>query len=107
MKLLTTRRIKMKNKHKFLSAMAIIATSVTTANTAEAHIKAKEGQEKCYGVVKAGKNACGSADGKHMCAGLAKADKDPNEWIILPEGLCEKLTGGSTEPAFKKEDKKG
>ena len=96
----------MDKKTKFLSAMAIIATSMTTANTAEAHLKAKEGQEKCYGVVKAGKNDCGSADGKHGCAGLAKVDKNPNEWTILPEGLCEKLTGGSIEPAFKKEEKK-
>jgi len=96
----------MDNKKKFLSAMAIIAASVTATNNAEAHIKAKEGQEKCYGVVKAGKNDCGSADGKHACAGMAKTDKDPNEWTILPEGLCEKLTGGSLKPAFKKEDKK-
>ena len=94
----------MDNKKKFLSAIAIVAAGISASN-ADAHIKAKKGQEKCYGVVKAGKNACGSADGKHACAGMAKVDKDPNEWIVLPEGLCEKLVGGSTEPAFKKEDK--
>jgi len=52
-------------------------------------------KEKCFGVVKAGKNLCGSGDGSHGCAGMAKVDADPNEWIYVPEGLCEKLTGGS------------
>jgi uncharacterized membrane protein len=91
------------SKTKFLSAMAIVAASVTATNNAEAHIKAKAGQEKCYGVVKAAKNDCGSADGKHACAGMAKTDNDPNEWIILPEGICEKLAGGMTEPKSKEE----
>lgn len=48
--------------------------------------------EKCMGVVKAGKNDCGTS--KHACAGHATVDKDPEEWIALPKGLCEKLVGG-------------
>lgn len=48
--------------------------------------------EKCAGIVKAGKNDCG-ANG-HSCAGQAKKDNDPNEWIAVPKGTCEKIAGG-------------
>lgn len=50
--------------------------------------------EKCYGVAKAGKNDCATA--KHGCATEAKKDRDPQEWISVPKGTCEKIAGGST-----------
>lgn len=53
---------------------------------------AKPAMEKCAGIVKAGMNDCG-ANG-HACAGQAKADNDPNEWIKVPAGSCEKIAGG-------------
>lgn len=62
----------------------------------------KDGMEKCYGVVKAGKNGCGSADGAHGCAGQATVDGSGVEWIALPKGTCEKLVGGSVEPIMEK-----
>ncbi len=52
--------------------------------------------EKCYGVAKAGKNDCATA--KHGCATEAKKDRDPQEWITVPKGTCEKIAGGSTTP---------
>ncbi|NJN47971.1 MAG: DUF2282 domain-containing protein, partial [Candidatus Competibacteraceae bacterium] len=58
-------------------------------------VAAEEGKEKCYGVVKAGKNDCGAPG--HSCAGQATADSDPNEWVYLPTGTCDKIAGGSTE----------
>jgi uncharacterized membrane protein len=61
--------------------------------------------EKCYGVVKAGKNDCGTA--KHACAGVAKGDNTADEWLFMPKGLCDKIVGASTKaPAAAKEDKK-
>ena len=30
---------------------------------------------------------------------MAKVDHDPNEWIKMPEGLCDKIVGGSTTAA--------
>lgn len=48
--------------------------------------------EKCAGVAKAKKNDCG-ANG-HPCAGKAKKDNDPNEWIYTPAGVCDKIPGG-------------
>lgn len=62
----------------------------------EAHAKAKK--EKCYGVVKAGNNDCGNAAKTHSCAGQSTVDNDPGEWLALPAGICDKLTGGSTTP---------
>ena len=47
---------------------------------------------KCAGIAKKGKNDCG-ANG-HSCAGHAKVDNDPNEWVYVPQGVCEKIAGG-------------
>lgn len=60
--------------------------------------------EKCYGVVKAGKNGCGSADKAHGCAGQATVDGSGVEWIALPKGTCEKLAHGSLTPVFPEAD---
>jgi uncharacterized membrane protein len=62
-------------------------------------VAAKAGFEKCAGIVKAGMNDCGTS--KHSCAGQAKADGDPEEWIYVPEGTCEKIVGASLKSAAK------
>jgi uncharacterized membrane protein len=49
--------------------------------------------EKCYGVVKAGKNDC--AGPAHACAGQSKVDSGGKEFVALPKGTCTRLTGGS------------
>lgn len=59
-------------------------------------------REMCYGVVKAGKNDCASADGKHACAGQTAADGDPSAFVYTPQGLCDRLAGGSLTPPEKK-----
>ncbi len=51
----------------------------------------KEGYDKCAGIVKAGANGCGTAT--HGCAGQAKKNADPAEWIYLPRGTCDKIVG--------------
>ena len=51
--------------------------------------------EKCYGIVKAGQNECQSATGS--CAGSATEDGMPSAFIVLPDGICEKIVGGSLE----------
>lgn len=87
-----------KNMNKIIAG-AFAASLVATATSAPAFAGDKEGKEKCYGVVKAGKNMCGSADGKHSCMGHATEDGNANEWIYLPTGVCEKLVGGSLTAA--------
>lgn len=72
-----------------LSAMTAALAGMTHAGEAQAAEK-----EKCYGVAKAGKNDCGAKG--HSCAGQAAKDGDPEEWVFVPKGLCDKLVGGST-----------
>ena len=52
--------------------------------------------EKCYGVVKAGKNDCQTTT--HSCAGSSKQDAAHDSWVYVPTGTCDKLVGGSLEP---------
>jgi uncharacterized membrane protein len=51
--------------------------------------------EKCYGVVKAGKNDCQT--NTSACAGTSTADHQGDAWVYVPKGLCEKIVGGSLE----------
>ena len=89
----------MSKKSKVLKSLSVITTaaaiSVTTSQVANAD---KNEKEKCYGIVKAGQNDCASSDGAHLCHGGAKADSLGTEWILLPKGLCERITNGSTKP---------
>ena len=56
-------------------------------------LAAKEGMEKCGGIVKAGQNDCGTS--KHSCAAQATKDGAKDEWVYVPAGTCEKIVGGS------------
>jgi len=56
--------------------------------------------EKCYGIVRAGMNDC-AANG-HACAGQAAQDRDPNEWLTVPNGTCKRIADGGV-----KKDKSG
>lgn len=51
--------------------------------------------EKCYGVAKAGKNDCQTANSS--CAGTSRRDAQDDAWVYLPSGSCEKLVGGSAQ----------
>jgi uncharacterized membrane protein len=73
------------------SAVAgLIAFGLATAGSTA--LAAKEGMEKCAGIVKAGKNDCGTAS--HSCAGQAAKNSAPDEWVYVPAGTCEKIVGG-------------
>ncbi|MGA8158652.1 MAG: DUF2282 domain-containing protein [Rhodoplanes sp.] len=52
--------------------------------------------EKCYGIVKSGKNDCATATSS--CAGTAKRDNQPDAWVYVPTGTCDKIVGGSAQP---------
>lgn len=93
----------MSNTKKILISAAIMAisTSASTSAFAQDETKAEAPaakKEKCYGIVKAGKNDCAASDGTHSCAGLAKNDGDGKEWVLLPSGTCERILGGLNAP---------
>ena len=48
--------------------------------------------EKCYGVSKAGQNDCQTDNSS--CAGTSKKDNQPDAWIAVPKGTCQKIVGG-------------
>jgi len=78
---------------QILSATAMAAVMAVAASSAyAADMPMKESMEKCYGVVKAGKNDCKS--NAHSCAGHAANSGDADEFIMVPQGLCEKLASG-------------
>ncbi|MGD8430300.1 MAG: DUF2282 domain-containing protein [Ectothiorhodospiraceae bacterium] len=83
------------NKTMMYSALAGVLALGATGIASNAHA-AKGDMEKCYGIAKAGQNDC--ATGQSSCAGTAKADSLGYTFVVVPEGTCEKIVGGSTEP---------
>lgn len=76
--------------------------SLVAVSQAQAVPDAPKAWEKCAGIAKTGMNDCGALDGKHECAGQAKADSEVSEWVYVPEGTCTKIVGGkvaATKPA--------
>ncbi|HMW54453.1 MULTISPECIES: DUF2282 domain-containing protein [Candidatus Accumulibacter] len=74
------------------SAIAgLLALGVSAASSQA--IAAAGDNEKCAGIVKAGKNDCGTS--KSSCAGTAKVDRDPEAWVFVPKGTCDKIAGGT------------
>lgn len=88
-------------KDSLLAASLLSFTIASTAGAMGAPKWAKKGSTivKCKGVAKKGGNDCG-ANG-HGCGGQAKKDNDPNEWVFVPEGVCEKLAGGQVLKKIK------
>lgn len=84
------------NKKTFISSVVLGISSIAIASSpALAAGSAKDNMEKCYGIVKAGKNDCATAKGSHSCAGSAKVNGGTDEWILLPKGACERIVGGN------------
>ena len=73
----------------------ILAAGAAVSMNAQAVPDQPTHWEKCAGIAKAGKNDCGALDGSHGCAGQAKQDNLDIEWVYVPKGTCEKITGGS------------
>jgi uncharacterized membrane protein len=51
--------------------------------------------EKCFGVAKAGKNDCQTANSS--CAGTSKRNGQGDAWLYVPKGSCDRLVGGSLQ----------
>ncbi|EIL95503.1 MAG TPA: DUF2282 domain-containing protein [Rhodanobacter sp.] len=52
----------------------------------------KDHMQLCYGINAAYKNDCKSVG--HSCAGQDSKARDPNSFVAVPAGLCEKIDGG-------------
>jgi uncharacterized membrane protein len=91
-----------KTIHSTIAAiLAVGVASLSTASLAESTNKpvtavTPKGMEKCYGIVKAGMNDCGTAT-NNGCSGNSTVDGDKSAWIYLPKGTCKKIVGSSTK----------
>jgi uncharacterized membrane protein len=79
---------------KIVTAAIAGAFAVTALGLSQVQAQ-DEDLEKCYGVVKASKNDC--AGPGHTCQGQAAADGDANEFILVPNGTCERLVNGEVK----------
>jgi len=85
----------MKDQHKLITG-AISSLFALGIAASSGSVYAGD-EEKCFGVAKAGQNACNSNTSRHSCAGHSKVDNDPNDFMMVPKGSCLKI-GGKLEP---------
>ena len=87
----------MKNNLFIASAViAALAVPLVASGQSGPAPKPKFESEKCYGIAKAGKNDCQTANSS--CAGTSRRDSQKDAWIYVPAGTCEKLVGGTHQP---------
>ncbi|HRX72452.1 MAG: DUF2282 domain-containing protein [Gammaproteobacteria bacterium] len=86
----------MNSKTLVNSALASVFALGLVATVGQAVAAEEKNAEKCYGIVKAGKNDCQT--NAHACAGQASKDGQGDSWIYVPKGACEKIVGGSLQP---------
>lgn len=75
-------------------------TVVMTAYSAPAETPE---MEKCYGIAKAHQNDCKTMNSS--CAGSSAKDSQPDAFLFLPKGLCDKIVGGNLKPPAETEKK--
>jgi uncharacterized membrane protein len=80
----------------FLATAIAAAIAVPAVTGAQPAPTPKFEAEKCYGITKAGKNDCQTANSS--CAGTSKRDGQRDAWLYVPKGTCERLVNGSTQP---------
>jgi uncharacterized membrane protein len=86
--------------HKYVTIAAAISALLAAGAAQPNDHEGGADEVKCYGIAKAGKNHCATAS--HGCAGAAKKDNDPAEWVKLPKDACEKAGGkpGDGKPSM-------
>ena len=89
----------MKGNSKLVGASLAMAVAFVFLENAEAQTNIPRPTykyEKCFGIVRSGQNDCFSP--ANSCGKTSKRDNDPNAWIYVPAGTCDKIVGGSTAP---------
>jgi len=76
-----------------INALASTVSVLVAFGLSTAPAIASDKPEKCYGIVKADKNDCQTAN--NACSGHAGTDSQRDAWLYLPKGTCEKIVGAS------------
>jgi uncharacterized membrane protein len=80
----------------FLASAIAAAIAVPALAGAQPAPAPKFEAEKCYGIAKAGKNDCQTANSS--CAGTSKRDAQKDAWVYVPKGTCDRLVNASMQP---------
>ncbi|MFI4982153.1 MAG: DUF2282 domain-containing protein [Nevskiales bacterium] len=86
----------MKKTHATITAIGSLLAIGAAAFATPVFAADSPDQEKCYGIAKAGKNDC--AGQAHACSGQSKVSADGRDFVKLPKGTCERLSGGNLTP---------
>ena len=86
------------NKGNSMIGLAVAAASLFAAGLAGAADNDHSKEEKCAGVIKAGKNDC--ATSKNQCHGHVNTDRDAEAWIYVPKGTCDRIAGARVTAAI-------
>ena len=86
-----------------LAITSVLAFAASNASAGPAAANAIQDIEKCYGVAKAGQNDCQTTT--HACAGTVMKDRQPDAFVLVPKGTCDKLAGGSTSLSTDRAEK--
>jgi uncharacterized membrane protein len=89
----------MKRNSKLVGASIAIAVGLAFQQNAKAQTNIPRPTykyEKCFGIVRGGQNDCFSP--ANSCGKTSQRDNDPNAWIYVPAGTCDKIVDGSTAP---------
>jgi uncharacterized membrane protein len=87
--------------NKRLIVSSALASVMALGLTAPVSAQDK-GNEKCYGIAKAGQNDCANLSGTHSCAGQSKADSDAGEFKYVAKGTCKDMKGLTADEAKAK-----
>lgn len=79
------------SKTDTLLRLAMTSVVALGAVAATGSAIAADDMEQCAGVIKAGKNDC--ATSRNACHGHVTVDSDPEAWIYLPKGTCDRIAG--------------
>ncbi|MEO8402778.1 MAG: DUF2282 domain-containing protein [Gammaproteobacteria bacterium] len=85
----------MRNKKRLIASAVTAFLTLATSSSIIAGTTAGAPQdaEKCYGIAKTGSNDCATATAS--CAGSATKDNQSDAFLLVPKGVCGKITGGS------------
>jgi uncharacterized membrane protein len=84
----------MKHSLNFTASTLAAVVALGLAANSNAAEKKTDG-EKCYGIVKSGKNDCKTLS--NACAGHSMVDGQKDAFLVVPKGTCERIVGASLE----------
>jgi uncharacterized membrane protein len=81
------------SKHSSMMHLAITSVlAISGAALASTAIAGEaDGKEQCAGIAKAGKNDC--ATSTNDCHGHVTTNANPEAWIYVPQGTCDRIVG--------------